>query len=66
MNKEALKKRRESLGLTQENLAEILGVTATTVSRYETGLVKIPVWMNIVIEVLESRKIIELQKQKES
>jgi DNA-binding transcriptional regulator YiaG len=37
-----LKRIREALGLTQEGLAESLGVTKGTVSRWEAGLRGIP------------------------
>lgn len=61
MNKEELKKRRERLGLTQSELAEILGFASNTVSGYETGRLDIPKYLDLVLEALEARKIKELQ-----
>ena len=40
MKPEDIKKMREELGITQEDLATILGVTKTTVGRYEIGKAK--------------------------
>lgn len=62
MEKSELKKRRERLGLTQSELAEIIGVASNTVSGYETGRTEIPNYMDLVLEALEARKIKELQK----
>ena len=62
MDKDELKKRRERLGLTQVEFAEALGVTSTTVSRYETGLVDIPKHMVLTLEALEARQIEKLKK----
>ena len=40
MSPEEIKSIREDLGITQEDLASILGVTKTTVGRYEIGKAK--------------------------
>lgn len=61
MEKETLKAKRENLGLKQNEFAEIIGTTATSISRYETGLVKIPKYMDLVFEALEARQIKKLQ-----
>lgn len=66
MNKEELKKRREALGLTQSELAGIIGVVSNSVSGYETGRQEIPKYMGLVLEALEARKIKELKAQIES
>ena len=65
MTKEELKQRRERLGLTQADFAKILGVASNTVSRYETGLVDVPEWLELVLETLEQRQIKTLQAQVE-
>ncbi len=49
------------LGLTQAEFAEKIGLTATTISRYETGLIKTPKYMDFVLEALESRLVKKLQ-----
>ena len=61
MNKEQLKTRRERLGLTQSELADILGFASNTISGYETGRLEIPKFLDLVLEALEARKIKELQ-----
>ncbi len=61
MEKSELKKRRERLGLTQVSFAETVGISANTVSRYETGTMTIPKYMDLVLEALEARQIKNLQ-----
>ncbi|HEY8563574.1 MAG TPA: helix-turn-helix transcriptional regulator [Pyrinomonadaceae bacterium] len=62
MEKEELKRRRERLGLTQAEFAAAVGVTSTTVSRYETGQQSpIPKLIELALEALEARRIKELQ-----
>lgn len=63
MENSELKKRRERLGLTQSDLAEILGFASNTVSGYETGRMEIPKFMDLVLEALETRRIKELQTE---
>lgn len=63
MEKEELKKRRERLGLTQTDLADVLGFASNTVSGYETGRLEIPKFMDLVLEALEARRIRELQTE---
>lgn len=62
MEKESLKQRREQIGLTQAEFADMIGVTSTTISRYETGLMKIPKYMDFVLEALEARLVKKLQQ----
>jgi repressor LexA len=56
MKPEDLKRRREALGLTQEQLARELGVTMITVSRYERGVSEIPTYIKLAVEALETRR----------
>ena len=66
MEKEELKKRRERLGLTQAEFAEVTGVTSTTISRYETGQQSpIPKLVELALEALEARLVKELQSSVE-
>lgn len=62
MTKDELKKRRERLGMTQDEFASKVGVTATSISRYETGLIKIPGYMDLALEALEKRQIENLKQ----
>jgi transcriptional regulator with XRE-family HTH domain len=66
MEKTDLKKRRERLGLTQTSFAETIGISANTVSRYETGTMVIPKYMDLVLEALETRQIKTLQTSVEN
>ncbi len=61
MKSDELKKRRERLGLTQATLAEKIGVVPNTISRYETESLDIPIYMDLVLEALESRLVKNLQ-----
>lgn len=57
MSGKELRKRRKDLGLTQEQLAERLEVTANTVARWERDEMKIPPFLGLAIETIErSRK----------
>ncbi len=62
MEKSELKKRRERLGLTQTRLARIIGISANTVSRYETGTMVIPKNMELILEALEKRHIEDFKR----
>jgi transcriptional regulator with XRE-family HTH domain len=62
MEKDELRKRRERLGLTQTRFADTIGISANTVSRYETGSMVIPKSMELILEALEKRRIEDLQK----
>jgi transcriptional regulator with XRE-family HTH domain len=53
MINEELKQRREALGLTQEQLAEILGVDIVTISRWERGVRAIPPHLPLALESIE-------------
>jgi transcriptional regulator with XRE-family HTH domain len=56
MNREELKRRRENLGLTQEQLARELDVTVLTVSRWERGVYPVPKHIELAVEALEKRR----------
>jgi len=47
--------RRQSLGLTQEQLAQRLRVTTTTVARWERGEQPLPGMLSLALERLESQ-----------
>src|SRR5262249_2881165 len=54
-NKE-LKTRRLALGLTQEQLAVMLGIAANTVARWERGERGIPPILPLALETIERRE----------
>ncbi len=66
MEKETLKQRRENLGLTQSEFADILGFASNTVSGYETGRLEIPKYMELVLQALEAKQIKKLQSLSEN
>ncbi len=55
MDKDALKKFRESIGLTQGGLADALSVANNTVSRWELGTRAIPSFLPLALETIERR-----------
>jgi transcriptional regulator with XRE-family HTH domain len=50
-----LKKRREALEMTQEELAKELGVDSMTVSRWERGTRSIPSLLPLALETVERK-----------
>lgn len=50
-----LKQKRESLGLTQTGLADILGVKMNTVYRWESGILAVPKSIVLAMETVENR-----------
>lgn len=48
----ALKAARQTLNLTQQQLAEVLGIHVTIVNRWENGHSKIPPYLHLAIECL--------------
>ncbi|MEW6214964.1 MAG: helix-turn-helix transcriptional regulator [Nitrospirota bacterium] len=56
MNPEELTTWRTKHGLSQEALANILGVTKACISRWESGHRKIPAFLHIALECLKVKK----------
>ena len=48
-----LQARRAALGLSRERLAAALGVTSTTVWRWERGAVPLPRWVPLALATVE-------------
>jgi predicted transcriptional regulator len=55
MNGEDLKQWRKKWGITQVELARMLGTYQVTIARWETGARKIPFLLPLAIEALEKR-----------
>jgi len=53
MEADELKKRREQLGMTQEQLASALSVHVMTISRWERGERSIPSHLPLALETVE-------------
>jgi transcriptional regulator with XRE-family HTH domain len=53
MKKEELKKWRMDYGYSQADLAKALSVAVMTVSRWETGLRRIPSFLHLALRCLE-------------
>ena len=56
MNGDELRQRREGLGMTQEQLANALGVNTMTVSRWERGVRSIPPHLTLALEAIEIKE----------
>jgi len=54
MTPEALRSARKTLGLTQAQLAEALGLTRISITRYEAGRA-IPLYIELAVERLLDR-----------
>ena len=50
-----LKKKREKLGFTQTELADILGVKMNTVYRWESGILSVPKSIELAMETVERK-----------
>ncbi len=63
MTPEELKSWRKKAGYTQEELAQILGITKTTVYRWEAAMREIPPFLALALECLEKKKGGEKRKR---
>ena len=65
-----LRERRQSLGLTQQRLAEQLGVSRNTVARWERSEMAIPDYLDLALQTLErgepSKPLLEIDLTVES
>lgn len=61
MTNEEFKQRRERIGLTQGKLAETLGMSVSTISKYEMGLNEIPTYFEFIFEALDARHVKQFQ-----
>ena len=59
MTPEELKARRKQLGLSQSKLAEVLGVTQHTISRWEEGKIRLmaprSLWLDVEMAKLKRK-----------
>jgi len=60
MEGDTLRAQRKALELTQQELADKLGVTRNTVNRWEAGTMKVPPYLDLALKQIEA----EQKKQK--
>jgi transcriptional regulator with XRE-family HTH domain len=56
MDKDAFRRKRERLGLTQEELAKRLGKSRPMIARYESGEFPIPKTVELAFKVIEEEE----------
>jgi transcriptional regulator with XRE-family HTH domain len=61
-----LKERRKALGLTQAELAELLGVRMNTVARWENGVLDVPRMVDLAMDAIEQNRVIQKPIPKKS
>lgn len=59
MEGKELKQKRETLGMTQTELADILGVKMNTVYRWESGILSVPKSIELAMETVEQNSKVE-------
>lgn len=64
MNGKELRKKRNDLDLTQEQLADELQVAANTVARWERDEMKIPPFLHLALETIEKKLANKTAKEK--
>jgi transcriptional regulator with XRE-family HTH domain len=56
MDKDAFRRKRERLKLTQEELAKRLGKSRPSIARYEAGVIPIPKVVEMALTVIEAEE----------
>ena len=56
MDKDAFRRKREHLGLTQEEIAKRLGKNRLTIIRYESGHTPVPKAVELAFKVIEAEE----------
>ena len=68
MDGDTLRRRREGLGLTQGELARLLGVYQATISAWENGVrgIRHPKMLALAFEAIEARRIGETEPREDA
>jgi transcriptional regulator with XRE-family HTH domain len=56
MDKETFRRKRKRLGLTQEKLADRLGINRMTIIRYESGESPVPKSVEMALKLIEAEE----------